>query len=256
MDCNDRNFDDIADQFADRIGNSLKGRLRREVVMQDLRMFVPDFDAVPRRVLDAGGGYGQMSVLMAAAGHDVTYCDLSAVMTEKARGAAREAGCEPAIQFFTGPCQTLRSETGFDLVMSHAMLEWTADPRAALAALTRQVVPGGWLSLLVYNAWSHEFNLLRLGDLQPVLSGDLLANQFRLTPTHPIDPDALSAWLVEEGFQDIERSGVRVFCDYMQKDRRKRHEDDALADLELSYSRREPFWRFGRYVHVLARRAK
>lgn len=256
MDCFDRNFDDIADQFADRIGNSLKGRLRREVVMQDLKLFVPDFGQESRQVLDAGGGYGQMSVLMAQAGHRVTYCDLSSVMTDKARAAAIVAGCESGIRFVTGPCQALVGDAGYDLVMSHAMLEWTADPRAALTALARQVAPGGWVSLLVYNAWSHEFNLLRLGDLHPVLSGDLLANQFRLTPTHPIDPDALSAWLLDEGFGEPCRSGVRVFCDYMQKDRRRRHEDDVLAGLELSYSRREPFWRLGRYVHVLAQRRK
>jgi S-adenosylmethionine-dependent methyltransferase len=253
MQRSDRNFDDIADQFANRIGNSLKGRLRRDVVLQDLRTCVPDFDQRSRGVLDAGGGYGQMSVIMARAGHAVTYCDLSAVMTEKARIAAREAECEASIRFLTGPCQSLEAGP-FDLVMGHAMLEWTADPRHTLAALAARVSPGGWLSLLVYNAWSHEFNLLRLGDLEPVRSGNLLSNNFRLTPTHPIDPDLLSSWLSEEGFATPLRSGVRVFCDYMHKDRRRLHDDDVLSPLELAYSRREPFWRFGRYVHFLTQR--
>jgi ubiquinone/menaquinone biosynthesis C-methylase UbiE len=36
-------------------------------------------------VLDAGGGMGQLSALLAAAGHKVVVCDISNVMLEKAR---------------------------------------------------------------------------------------------------------------------------------------------------------------------------
>jgi len=150
--------------------------------------------------------------------------------------------------------QSTLPEEQWDLVFAHAMLEWTARPREVLASLVSRVAPGGLLSLLVFNRWSYEFNLLRLGDLDPILSGNLMANAFKLTPTHPIDPDALDVWLGDTGCDVLQRSGVRVFCDYMQRERRQRFSDEQLLPLELDYSRREPFWRMGRYLHVLARR--
>lgn len=99
----DRNFDDIAEQFHRRIGNSLKGRLRRAVVRRDINECLSGFDAAPKSVLDAGGGYGQMAIQAALAGHRVHYCDLSEVMTGKAKEQARDAGVEHLIRFDTLP---------------------------------------------------------------------------------------------------------------------------------------------------------
>ena len=71
----DRNFDDLADRFASNVYGTMKGRLRLDVVLDDLRTHLPglfhrpiprsgseskDADMPFRRLLivDAGGGQG------------------------------------------------------------------------------------------------------------------------------------------------------------------------------------------------------
>ena len=107
----DRNFDDLADRFASNVYGTMKGRLRLDVVLDDLRTHLPglfnrptprsgsdssDADVPFRRLLivDAGGGQGQLSAMFAAAGHRVVLCDISSVMIERAREEFKKVASE------------------------------------------------------------------------------------------------------------------------------------------------------------------
>lgn len=251
MNPEDRNFDDLADRFQQRIGNTLKGKVRRAVVQRDLAEWAPGYAGGRWHVLDAGGGYGQMAIDAAQRGHQVTYCDLSKVMTENARRMASEAQVQDRICFHSGPVQQQQFPQRFQLVFFHAVLEWLAQPRDTLLQVLSTVAPGGYLSLMFYNRWSLEFNLLRQGDFAPVLANDLALNAFKLTPKAPLSPTEVMQWLEADLFRVLGCSGVRVFSDYMTKDRRMRAPEEQLIALELAHSRREPFWRMGRYIHLL-----
>lgn len=251
MNPEDRNFDDLADRFHQRIGNTLKGKVRRAVVHRDLGEWVPGYARGGWHVLDAGGGYGQMAIDAAQRGHHVTYCDLSEVMTANARQQATDAQVVDRIAFHTGAVQQLVFPQRFQLVFFHAVLEWLANPRDTLQQVLATVAPGGYLSLMFYNRWSLEFNLLRQGDFAPVLANNLGLNAFKLTPGAPLVPTDVTQWIETELFRVVECSGVRVFSDYMAKDRRMRAPEEQVLQLELAHSRREPFWRMGRYIHLL-----
>lgn len=251
MNPEDRNFDDLADRFHQRIGNTLKGKVRRAVVQRDLADLVPAYAQGRWHVLDAGGGYGQMAIDAAQRGHRVTYCDLSEVMTANAQQQAAEAHVADRISFHTGAVQQQAFPQRFQLVFFHAVLEWLAQPRDTLMQVLSTVAPGGYLSLMFYNRWSLEFNLLRQGDFAPVLANNLGLNAFKLTPGAPLAPTDVIQWLEADLFRVIGCSGVRVFSDYMTKDRRMRAPEEQVLQLELAHSRREPFWRMGRYIHLL-----
>lgn len=251
MNKEDRNFDDLAERFQQRIGNTLKGKVRRAIVHRDLAEQIPRYLDGGWPVLDAGGGYGQMAIDAAQRGHEVTYCDLSAVMTAHARQQAMDAQVLDRIAFFTGPVQQRAFPQPFQLVFFHAVLEWLAQPRDTLLQVLPKVAPGGYLSLMFYNRWSLEFNLLRQGDFAPIVAGNLALNAFKLTPGAPLAPTDVIGWLEAELFRVVTCSGVRVFSDYMAKDRRLRADEDQVLQLELEHSRREPFWRMGRYIHLL-----
>ncbi len=251
MNPEDRNFDDLAERFHQRIGNSLKGKVRRAVVHRDLAELVPAYEQGQWHVLDAGGGYGQMAIDAARRGHQVTYCDLSSVMVANARQQAADAQVADRIDFHAGAVQQLAFPQPFQLVFFHAVLEWLAQPRDTLAHVLSLVAPGGYLSLMFYNRWSLEFNLLRQGDFAPILANNPSLNGFKLTPGCPLVPTDVMQWIETELFRVVACSGVRVFSDYMAKDRRMRASEEQVLQLELAHSRREPFWRMGRYVHLL-----
>lgn len=52
----------------------------------------------------------------------------------------------------------------------------------------------------------------------------------------------------------VEKSGVRIFHDYMQDKQQQQQEFAALLALELRYCRQEPFVSLGRYIHVMAKK--
>ncbi|HIG66824.1 MAG TPA: hypothetical protein EYQ44_03220 [Porticoccaceae bacterium] len=59
----DRNFDDLAEKFARRVYGGLKGEIRLAVIWRDLVTTMPQIlSGKPLRIIDIGGGLGQLSV--------------------------------------------------------------------------------------------------------------------------------------------------------------------------------------------------
>src|SRR5215475_2116119 len=72
----------LADQYADKAYDSVKGHVRTYVMHQHLLEHLPP---PPAPVLDVGGGAGHQSFPLAQAGYDVTLLDPSDAMLDKAR---------------------------------------------------------------------------------------------------------------------------------------------------------------------------
>lgn len=91
----DRNFDDLTEKFSRKVYGGLKGDVRLAVIWRDLLSVMPAINSSqPIRVLDVGGGLGQMSVRLAELGHHVTYNDVSLNMSAVAKQSANKAGVE------------------------------------------------------------------------------------------------------------------------------------------------------------------
>ncbi|MDW8846543.1 tRNA uridine 5-oxyacetic acid(34) methyltransferase CmoM [Erwinia sp. MMLR14_017] len=252
----DRNFDDIAEKFSKNIYGTTKGRIRQAIVWQELEAILATLPQGPLRVLDAGGGEGQTGCGVAALGHDVLLCDLSEEMLQRARAHAEEKGVSGNMQFKQISAQEAPQhlDKPVDLVLFHAVLEWVADPEAVLAALYDALAPGGVLSLMFYNINGLIMQTLVLGNFG-YMQADLRKRKRKtLSPDHPREPEQVYRWLQEAGFTVENKTGIRVFHDYMRDKTRQTERFEEVLALEKRFCRQEPFLSLGRYIHVTARK--
>ena len=251
----DVNFDHLAQLFKRRVYSGTKGRLRLAILQRDLVELLPDLftNSPSLRVLDAGAGEGMLGLQLARAGHRVLLCDHSEKMLSQAERQARTDGIMDMVELFYGPIQALPKELygQFDLVLCHAVLEWVVQPQQLLMLLSRFVNPYGHLSLMFYNAHSTVFRSLIRGYLQKAIDGQFSGNGQGLTPINPLLPSQVKTWCQHASIEVLLESGVRVFHDYMHKDVRDRRDEQDILELELRYSRQEPYRAMGRYYHLM-----
>lgn len=254
----DRNFDDIAEKFSQNIYGTTKGEIRQAVLWQDLDRLLTLMPLRPLRILDAGGGEGGMTCEMAARGHQVIFCDISAEMLKRAEQAAIEKGVSDNIQFIHCAAQDVihHLEQPVDLVLFHAVLEWISDQRGALEALIQCLRAEGMLSLMFYNYNALLFRNITLGNFGYIQAGMQKKKRRTLSPDRPLEPQLVYNWLHEMQMKTIGKSGVRVFHDYTQNKQQQQQDFAALLELELRYCRQEPFVSLGRYIHVMAQKPK
>jgi ubiquinone/menaquinone biosynthesis C-methylase UbiE len=99
-----------------------------------------------RRLLDAGCGPGQFSILAAEAlpQAEVFGIDLAATMIELARGHSADSPAAPRLHFEVADVTHLPFPEGhFDAVMSTGSIKHWPDPIAGLRELHRVLAPGG-----------------------------------------------------------------------------------------------------------------
>lgn len=255
----DRNFDDLAHRFRNRIYGGLKGEIRLAVLSRDLAPLLGE-TAGRLRIVDAGGGQGQFALDLAEAGHDITIADISTEMLEQAREQVRLRDLQGRVTLLHSPLQALPDDAancGQDLVLCHAVLEWLADPHAALGALRQLLKPGGHLSLTFYNRRALEFRLLQRGSFRQldrnIDSGHWGGHPGSLTPQNPLKLEWVEDWLAQQGFEIVSHSGIRCFHDYMTPVIRDKLPAAAIVGKELEYSQVDPYRELARYVHLLCR---
>ncbi|CAJ0994412.1 tRNA 5-carboxymethoxyuridine methyltransferase [Sodalis praecaptivus] len=252
----DRNFDDIAEKFARNIYGTTKGKIRQAILWQDLQGLLAQLPQRPLSILDAGGGEGRMAAQLAALGHEVVLCDLSAQMIDRAQQQAIALGVERRFRCVHGAIQDIAThlERPADLILCHAVLEWVAQPEALLQILNQCLAGDGALSLMFYNKHGLVMRNMLLGNMAFVAAGMPKRKKRSLMPDHPCDPDDVYRWLGKMGLRPIGKSGVRVFHDYLQNKQQQQDEFTALLAMEQRYCRQEPFISMGRYIHVMARK--
>lgn len=253
----DRNFDDLTHQFNQRIYKTSKGRIRLAVLERDLEEVVPSLFSVgqPLSILDAGAGEGILALKLAQAGHHVTLCDHSNQMLETAQRKAQELEVGHRVTIMNGAIQELfPADEQYDLVICHAVLEWVTQPQALVHTLLSCVKPGGLVSLMFYNYHSTVFRSLVRGYLEKALQQRFAGNGKGLTPINPLRPDQVIKWINNSDMDILVESGIRVFHDYMHKDVRDRRDEQDILQLEMRYSRQEPYRSMGRYYHMIGRK--
>lgn len=252
----DRNFDDIAEKFARNIYGTTKGRLRQAIVWQDLDAVLAAHPGKTLRVLDAGGGEGQTACFLAQKGHQVTLCDLSGEMVNRARAYAETKGVSENMNFIHSPVQQVGEHLAspVDLILFHAVLEWVAHPLSVIKILWDCLAPGGTLSLMFYNANGLLLHNMVAGNFSYVKAGMPKRKKRTLSPDYPRHPEEVYGWLRESGFKITGKTGVRVFHDYLREKHRQQDEFEALLALEQRYCREEPWIGLGRYIHVTAQK--
>lgn len=244
----DQHFDDLAVRFADKIYGSNKGAIRLAVLQADLLEVLPQR---PLRVLDIGAGLGHMALWLAEQGHQVTLVEPAQSMLETAQQRFIEANCTAT--FIQADWQSFaqqQQQQPYDLVLCHAVLEWLAECDGILAALHTLTRPNGWLSLAFYNKDALIMQNLIKGNLRKLAQQRFTGDAGGLTPQQPLDPRELTEQL-EPLWQIKQRSGIRVFHDYMSPKARQRIADQELLDTELNYRRHPALAGLGRYLHWL-----
>lgn len=97
-----------------------------------------------KTVLDVGSGTGQLAVLYAMCGAQVTGVDLSRAGTEIARRTAAANGVAHRCRFIAGEFSEIDLPAGaFDVVTLHAVLHHLIKYPGATEKLARLVTPGG-----------------------------------------------------------------------------------------------------------------
>lgn len=253
----DRNFDDLAGRFAQNIYDNPKGQLRLQLVRDELLTVCPQLSQQqPLRILDAGCGMGQMTVMLAGLGHQLVSCDLSAAMLSETRQAV--AVVNPAllanIRFIHAPVQDLAAHLEpeqFDFIVFHAVLEWMEDPEAGLQALLPWLKPGGTLSIMFYNVQSLIFKNLLRGNFQKIEEKDFRGDPGGLTPIHPLYPAVVEQWLADARLTQLSKRGIRSFYDYMDhsmKHKKLTLDLDDVIRMEKHYGVLEPYRSLARYL--------
>ena len=127
-----------------------KYRTRNPIARWLMQGFLLDFDRLsssipPGPVLEVGCGEGELSMRLAARGHRVRGCDVSADVIDEARGRARSAGL--AVEFWQCDIQDLTEQDAAPLVICCEVLEHLLDPQAGLERLALLARP--WLIVSV-----------------------------------------------------------------------------------------------------------
>ncbi|SEL90235.1 methyltransferase domain-containing protein [Halomonas daqiaonensis] len=241
----DRHFDGLADKFASSLYVGARGELR--LALLD-RLLPEMLDLEGQPLLDVGGGLGQLTSWFSARGHAVTLAEPSGEMLARAREqlAGREvsllqASLQALPQLAPGP---------WPLIACHAVLEWLADPRGAMATLASLLAPGGQLSLMVFNRDALRLSNVVKGNLKKALADRLEGKGLRkrLTPISPLTHGQIETWSAENGLVIREVAGIRVFADYLRRPPESDVDRERLLALEHCYCRLDPHWRLGRYL--------
>lgn len=250
----DRNFDSLIDKFERRIYATAKGDWRLKLVKEDLE-FLRQQNRL--NIWDAGCGFAQIGQWFAEQGHQLTLCDVSKKMLQRAEDNFAQAGLQA--EFHHRSAQSMATELpDFDVVLLHAVLEWLADPLTSLRTIMQRVKVGGYLSLLFYNRNAMVYsNTLKGGwRLKNLLNDSYMGQGSKLTPPNPQYPHEVIALLEQAGFEVHQHTGIRVFHDYLTPEALDHSDQNELFSLEYRYCRLPTYRDMGRYVHLVSRRFK
>ena len=261
----DRNFDDLAQRFQKYIYGGLKGEIRLAVLERDFRehfFYAPFNEKIsvkPLRILDAGGGQGLFALRFAQAGHVVVICDISVEMLKLAELDVVRLGLQDKVQLIHCSIQDLpqhiaSDECQFDVVLCHAVLEWVIHQQELISTLHHYLKPEGFLSLTFYNLHSLIYKNLLRTNFKKIQTGDFGGSRGSLTPINPLYPDHVFKWLDALPLNLLTTSGIRVFHDYIFNEEHRQRDPKSVVELELAFSRKQPYQLLGRYIHVLSQK--
>ncbi|GAC32039.1 methyltransferase domain-containing protein [Paraglaciecola polaris] len=247
-DKNDQNFDAIANKFEKNIYGTSKGRLRHELLLYHLNRNI-DFSTL-NSALDAGGGTGEMSLVLLDKGLDVTLSDISNETLEIARQKCQNSN---TLTLVLSDILGLAHKQ-YDLVVCHAVLEWLHDPYTNIQKLIAMTKVGGYFSLTFFNKDAQLMGNLLYGNFDYVRQGMKVKNQVRLSPDKPLQPKVVLDFINQQNVTVISMAGIRCFHDYLKHPDMQQTHYEQLKEAEMTFGTKEPFMWLGKYFHILMRR--
>ena len=251
-----RNFDDIATKFQKNIYHTPKGIIRKQILLRDLQEIPCLSLDEPIKILDLGGGEGTISIELAKMGHEIVLCDISETMLSLSKANAHKDGVSSKFTWLQTSIQDYPEDEKFDFILCHAVFEWLEDPQEALIKISRLLSPNGILSLMFYNKSAMRLGNILYGNFDYVRQGMKVKKQVKLNPSHPLDPETVFQWVNELPLVLLSKTGVRCFHDYLFERQLDESRLFELLDMELTYSRMEPYASIGKYMHCLIRKDK
>lgn len=245
----DTSFSSKSRTFKNNIYGTSKGKVREAVMLRDLEHLV---SKEPLRILDVGGGQGQIALELASKGHAVTITDISQEMLDEAKRRAEQLNLLD-VEFIHGPLQDLKNAISgvYDLVLCHAVFEWLDEPKQALTVLQHFCRPGGNISLMFYNEASQKYANLIYGNFEYLDNGLKAKKAVKLNPQKGLNLETVSTWASELNLIETQRSGVRVFHDYMRDINFWQNRLEDILRYELEYSTKSPYLELARYIHCI-----
>jgi S-adenosylmethionine-dependent methyltransferase len=250
----DVHFTTIASQFEQDVYGSSKGYIRWNVLWEDLLTELPQLGQGSLTVLDAGSGAGRMTLALAKLGNQVTLCEPSKEMLEKARALVASENLTTNVIFVNQALQDFTAKQSFDVVLNHAVLEWLVEPKTALKHLVKQLKPKGYLSLMFYNRNAVIFKNILAGDfsLEALQKGTLKRGWGE--QSKPLFPETVETWLNELGMQVKSKAGIRIFHDHITKENREGRLE-LLLNAETTLRKREPFASLAQHIHFVCQKS-
>lgn len=135
-------FAELAESFGEHY-ETVRGIVRLELVMRQLNAHLPP---VPAKVIDIGGGGGQVALRLALAGYAVTIADPSAEMLGRAETLLSTApqAVRGRVDLVAVSGQEAPHRFGdgtFDAVCCHGVLAYLDEPDAMIGAWSRWPSP-------------------------------------------------------------------------------------------------------------------
>jgi S-adenosylmethionine-dependent methyltransferase len=214
------------------------------------------------RVLDLGGGSGNVAVVLAARGHDVTVVDPSADALATLRRRAQNAGAGDRVRGVQGDgdllhevLPALAGRADFDLVVCHWVLEVVDDPEITLREIAGAVRSGGTVSIATANRAGSVLGRALSGHPREALAllEDRDPEPDRARPARRrFDPAELLALVEDAGLRPGAWRGVAVVADLLEAS--SDADPGAVRDLEIALAEVSPYRDVATGVHVLAAR--
>jgi SAM-dependent methyltransferase len=244
----------LAEPFVDGAYATVKGQVRTYVLHHQLLRHIPP---PPASVLDVGGGAGHQSVPLARLGYDVTVLDPSAAMLAKAeerltretddvRSRVRliHAAGESAVEATDG--------RRFSVVLCHGVLMYLRAPEPLVRVLTHCVEPGGVVSIMALNAATMAVRPAlehRWSDASAAFDASVEVGVLGIS-TRGDTVENLSDLLRRDGIEPRAWYGVWLFSDWMDLAVADT-EVEAVAEVELKASLRDPYRQLSRVFHLV-----
>ncbi len=241
---NKASFDGIANKFDQNIYGTTKGQLRHILLLNILAHFLP---SKPQSILDAGGGTGLMTKAMLELGHKVTLVDISQDALQIAQNRLQEY---ENVKIIHSDLSEINGQ--FDVVLCHAVLEWSNSPLQVIKTLLKNVKPKGLLSLSFFNQYAKIFNNLTYGNFDYIIKGMPSKNTVRLNPHNAQSPLEIINYVEKlEGVEILESRGIRCIHDYMPDKQKINDLYETLVDMEWQFGNQEPYKWLGKYFHLM-----
>jgi SAM-dependent methyltransferase len=245
---------ELSGRFLDHY-ETLRGKVRREIVRRHLQEVVLDSATWPLRVVDVGCGDGQDAIWLAAKGHDVLAVDTSPAMVERANENLAQAPDELSVTFSEGDVLSVLEsdgESAFDLVLSHGVIMYQEDPGSFVALHLRLVKDMGMLSLLAKNTAGFVYRAAKEASVDEAMQAldDSRGLGHLGVSTGGQSIHEIASYGHEGGATVRSWAGVRIFSD-SPTDVLIEEDDAKVIEFEWRAARRDPYRQTAALLHVL-----